>query len=545
MEIPELEISEGTSRRRVPIGKKPITIGRHEDNQLIISDNRASRYHCVVEMTDKGLLLTDLNSRNGTLVNGAPVKKTLLNTRDVITIGQITIKVLLPEPEVEEAELEEVPDEPAEPVELDPVVHLQKTAASLADNGVNEADINLLNARNLMVHPGRVAQPRKPGAPPDIVDILRNLLLVCFRSRASDIHIEPKNDDYVIRMRIDGNMVELLRLAKEFGLKLTAVVKILCDIDIGQRGSVQEGHFTVKLPDRRVDYRVSFAPAVYGQKLVIRVLDTAGAPQYLWNLGMAKPLFETMQKAIQNESGSIIVCGPTGSGKTTTLYAVVRSMDSGERNIVTIEDPVEIQIDGVTQIPVTAENTFSLLLKSVLRQDPDAMLVGEVRDTETAKTAMQAAITGHLVFTTLHSRDTVGALFRLLDLGVEPYLAASAVQVILAQRLVRKLCQNCKKAVRATGVQQAKMAVIGEVTRVYEPVGCPKCLGTGYLGRQCVFELLNMNEAMRDIVMRSPNLPDIQRALMDMDFVSLQQSGYALVAEGVTSFTEVERAVSV
>jgi len=543
MDIPELEISEGTSRRRVPVGKRPITIGRHADNQIVIDDERASRFHCVVEMTDQGLRLTDLNSRNGTLLNGNPVKKVILKTADVVIIGQTTIKIFLPEPEVEEAELEEIVDEAVQ-VELDPVVHLQKLAASLADRGVQETDINLLNARNQLVHAGRVAQPRKPGAPPDIVDILRNVLLVCFRSRASDIHIEPKNDDYQIRTRVDGNMVELLRVAKEFGSKLTAIVKILCDIDIAQRGTVQEGHFTVKLPDRRVDYRVSFAPAVFGQKLVIRVLDTAGAPQYLWNLEMPKAMFTTVQDAIQNEAGSILVCGPTGSGKTTTLYAVVRSMDSGERNIVTIEDPVEIQIDGVTQIPVTEDNTFSMLLKSVLRQDPDAILVGEIRDGETAKTAMQAAVTGHLVFSTLHSRDTVGALFRLLDLGVEPYLAASGVQVILAQRLVRKLCPACKRAVRATPVQAAKMAAVGDVSRIYEPVGCPQCLGTGFLGRRCVFELLNMNEAMRDIVMRSPNLPDIQRALLDMNFVNLQQNGYALVAEGVSSFNEVERAVS-
>ncbi len=546
METPQLEISEGVSRRNMPIGSQPITMGRHGDNRLILSDAKASRFHAVIELSPEGLVLRDLDSRNGTLLNNKPVKRSLLHSADVIVIGSTTIRVVLPEVEVEEAELEEIlDDEPAAAVaaNADPVTKLQATAASLADAGMTESDISLMNARNQVVHPGRIAAPRKPGAAPDIVDILRNLLLVCFRSHASDIHVEPKNDDYQIRTRVDGNMVEVLRLPKEFGIKLTAVVKILCDIDIAQRNIVQEGHFTVKLPDRRVDYRVSFAPAMHGQKLVIRVLDTAGAPQYLWDLEMPQPLFKTVQDAIQKEAGSILVCGPTGSGKTTTLYAVVRSMDSGERNIVTIEDPVEIQIDGVTQIPVTEENTFAALLKSVLRQDPDAILVGEIRDAETARTAMQAAMTGHLVFSTLHSRDTVGALFRLLDLGVEPYLVASGLQVILAQRLVRKLCPSCKKAVRPTSIQANKMAAIGDIKKIFEPVGCPRCLGTGFAGRRCVFELLNMNDSLRDITMRTPQLPEIQRALMDNNFTSLQQSGYTLVAEGITSFTEVDRAV--
>jgi general secretion pathway protein E len=548
MDTPQLEIIEGSARRKMPIGNQPITIGRHGDNRLVLLDAKSSRFHGVIEPSPQGLMLRDLESSNGTYLNNKPVKQAILADGDVIVIGSTKIRVSLPEPEPEvvEAELEEIPDEAeAEPEETDPVLKLQQTAASLADSGITEADITMLNARNKVVHPGRASIVRKPGQAPDIVDILRNLLLVCFKSRTSDIHIEPKNDDYQIRTRVDGNMVEVLRLEKGLGTKLTAVVKILCDIDIAQRNIVQEGHFTVKLPDRRVDYRVSFAPAVFGQKLVIRVLDAAGAPQYLWDLEMPEPLFKIVQAAIQKEAGSILVCGPTGSGKTTTLYAVVRSMDSGERNIVTIEDPVEIQIEGVTQIPVTEENTFPMLLKSVLRQDPDAILVGEIRDGETARTAMQAAMTGHLVFSTLHSRDTVGALFRLLDLGAEPYLVASGLQVILAQRLVRKLCPACKKPIRATSMQSEKMAAAGDIRKIYEPVGCPRCLGTGFIGRRCVFELLSMSDSLRDITMRSPNLPDIQKALIDTNFTSLQQSGYQLVAEGITSFSEVDRAVGI
>ena len=558
---PHLQIIEGQARRDLPIGTDAITVGRHGDNVLVLVDNQSSRFHCVIEPTSKGLRLRDLKSRNGTFVNSRPVESQILKGGDVIVIGSTRIRVMLPkaagEPEdieeIEEADLEEIVEEldqvevipDAVPEPTDPLDKLHVVATSLPDAKMGEADINLLNSRNQVIHPGRIAAPRKPGQPPEIVDILRKLLWVCFRSHASDIHLEPKNDDYQIRTRVDGTMVEVLRLEKALGVKLSAVIKILCELDIAARNVVQEGHFAVKLPDRRVDYRVSFAPAMFGQKLVIRVLDTAGAPQYLWDLEMPQPIFQTVQAAVQKEAGSILVCGPTGSGKTTTLYAVVRSMDSGERNLVTIEDPVEIQIEGVTQIPVTEENTFATLLKSVLRQDPDAILVGEIRDQETARTAMQAAMTGHLVFSTVHSRDTVGALFRLLDLGVEPYLVGSGLQVILAQRLVRKLCPACKKAIRPTNQQLEKMRAEVEVKKIYEPAGCPRCLGTGYIGRICVFELLNMTDAIRDVVMRNPNLPDLQRALADANFVTLQQSGYNLVAEGITSFSEVDRAVGV
>jgi general secretion pathway protein E len=283
---------------------------------------------------------------------------------------------------------------------------------------------------------------------------------------------------------------------------------------------------------------------MFGQKLVIRVLDTAGAPQYLWDLDMPQPIFQTVQAAIQKEAGSILVVGPTGSGKTTTLYSVVRSMDSGERNIVTIEDPVEIQIEGVTQIPVTEENTFAALLKSVLRQDPDAILVGEIRDQETARTAMQAAITGHLVFSSIHTRDTVGTVFRLLDLGVEPYLIAQGMHLVIAQRLVRQLCQFCKKPTPATP-QQIERAGLppGKLKQVYRPVGCPKCLGTGYFGRRAFFELLSATDEIRDLILRSPSVEEIKQALAKTQFQRLMESGYELVAQGLVEFDEIEKVV--
>src|SRR5207248_1847577 len=258
----------------------------------------------------------------------------------------------------------------------------------------------------------------------------------------------------------------------------------------------------------------SFAPAMFGQKCVVRILDTANTPYHVWDLQLPEWMFEEIQRAMKGDSGMFLVCGPTGSGKTSTLYAVIRDIDVSERNVVTIEDPVEIQLDGVTQIPVNDQqgNTFSALLRSVLRQDPDAILVGEVRDPETARIALQAAITGHLVFSTVHSRDTIGTIFRLLDLGVEPYLVASGLQLVLGQRLVRVLCPYCKMPVKATGDQLARMGEAGQgLTKIFLPKGCPRCMNTGFSGRRAMFELLRTNDAMRDVIMKNPSLNELQK----------------------------------
>jgi general secretion pathway protein E len=295
-----------------------------------------------------------------------------------------------------------------------------------------------------------------------------------------------------------------------------------------------------------VDYRVSFTPAMYGQKCVIRVLDTASAPRYLWDLHLPDWMFQSIDKAIRGDSGMVLVCGPTGSGKTASLYAALRSIDSGERNVVTIEDPVEIQIEGITQMPVNEEqgNTFPALLRSVLRQDPDVVLVGEVRDGETAKTAMQAAMTGHLVFSTIHSRDTISAIFRLQDLGIEPYLISSGLHILLAQRLIRQLCPYCKVGLRPTPEQAAVLEpVAGKVGRIFRSQGCARCLGTGFAGRRGVFEVLVVTEAIREAIAKTPNAADIAAALVGTKFTRLLQSGYKLVAEGVTTIDEIERAV--
>jgi general secretion pathway protein E len=566
MPEPFLHITSAEGQRQVPINDQPITIGRHATNVVVLTDQRSSRYHAVVEKTGDGFTVRDLDSSNGTKVNGRVIKSIRVGDGDVIQIGGTLLKVVAPQLaqtparatsglpasagssssadedfDVVEVEIE---DEEEDTSDLTYEQQLVRMAESLPDRKFGENAIALINARGELAHPAKKAVAPAEGR--EATGILRVILLICFRSRASDIHIEPKQEDFSVRIRTDGTMVDVVRLPKDIGIKLTSLVKILCDIDISQRAIVQEGHFSANVAERRVDYRVSFAPAMFGQKLVVRILDTANTPFHVWDLQLPDWMYEDVMKAVKSDAGMVLVCGPTGSGKTSTLYAVIRDIDVNERNVVTIEDPIEIQLDGVTQIPVNEEkgNGFSALLRSVLRQDPDAILVGEVRDPETARIALQAAITGHLVFSTVHAKDTVGTIFRLLDLGVEPYLVGSGLQLVLGQRLVRVLCQFCKQPVKATADQINRMGEAGQgVQKIFQPRGCPRCMNTGFSGRRAMFELLKTTDAMRDVIMKTPTMADLQKAMEGQKFIKLSQSGYQLVAQGATSIDEIERSM--
>jgi general secretion pathway protein E len=607
-----LEVHTPDGRRKVPIGDKPVTIGRHPENTVVISDPASSRRHCIIEKNGSGWRVRDLNSSNGTRLNGLVIETSRLLPGDIVTIGGTRIVLVAPathknatppEDVIEEAEIiedldlaavedladaeelseseileddadvlseddlvevtdDEYPFEDDSPLHLDlsedngPAITvnqasddtwlatLRELADSLPNKPFGEYDIATINARGVVVHPA--APPDKKRPRQEAVDLLRLLLLIVARSRATDIHMEPKGEFYQMRVRIDGSMVDVVRLPNEVGVKLNALVKIISDIDVTQKSIVQEGHFAAKVPGRKIDYRISFAPSVFGQKLVIRVQDSALSPAKIRDLNLPEWMYQELSSAIQQDQGMVLVCGPTGSGKTTTLYSLIRSSDTARKNFVTIEDPVEIQIEGVTKLPVDESEgkSFSALLRSVLRQDPDSIMVGEIRDPETARIAMQAAITGHLVFSTVHTTSTVGTIFRLLDLGVEPYLIAQGLHLVLAQRLVRQLCPYCKKAVRPTAEQLARLPNGGQgVAKIYLPGGCPRCLSTGYSGRRAFFELLVSNDALREAIVKSPTMQDVERTLANTKFEKLQRTGYQLVAEGAVAFDEIEKAV--
>lgn len=437
-----------------------------------------------------------------------------------------------------------------------------KPHRSRLDFAVNQ--IGLINSRGVNLHPTELAQTEqemqdlanaenegeavveKEGDVGAAVSLFRLLLLAAFAGRASDMHFEPGTECLLVRLRVDGSMVNLVEVDSALGARLFGLIKVLSDIDISKRSTVQEGHFRTQLPDRSVDFRVSFTPVIHGQKLVIRVLDSVSSPQHLDDLMLPDWMLSHVRKVSTQSAGMILVCGPTGSGKTTTLYAALRDIDVQRRNVITIEDPVEYQLKGVTQIPINSKqgNTFHSMLRSVLRQDPDVILLGEIRDRETAETGMQAAMTGHLVLSTIHARDTVGTIFRLLDLGAEPYLVGSAMNLILAQRLIRLLCGNCKAGRKPTPKQMHQMGSFGKnIDEIYYPVGCPRCFEQGYAGRQGLYELLTMTDDLRDAILKSATMGAINDALSRVLFTSLEQSGYKLIADGITSPEELDRVV--
>jgi general secretion pathway protein E len=529
--------------RAVPVTEEPITIGRQVGNVVTLHDDKASRFHCIIERDAGVLRVKDLGSRNGTYLNAQPIDEAghPFRAGDKLIVGK-TPFLLDGGKEVEEPKAEtngKTEKEP--PSQATPATgarDLAKLAGDLPTRNVQPNDITLLNARGkLALDRGEAAS----GAPAESITLLRLTLLVCLRTGASDIHLEPGTEGYLLRVRVDGTMTDVARLKKSQGVKLATLVKVLADADIAKSNIIQEGSFAVKLPDRRVDARVSLTPGLYGQKLVVRVLDAANAPQYLWDLGLNESDFAILDRLVRRNEGMILVCGPTGSGKSSTLYAVLRSIDARERNVVTIEDPVEIRLDGITQQPVNEAqgNTFAGLLRSVLRQDPDVVLVGEIRDNETAVAASRAAMTGHLVFSTVHSRDAVGAVFRLLDLGVEPFQAASGLSAVVGQRLVRRLCPHCKKQ-RPTTEAERKLAD-RELPTVFDAVGCRKCLNTGYSGRRAVVEVLHFDEVVRDAVLTKQDAASLYGVLKGTGFKRLRDAALDLAASGETTFDEAER----
>jgi len=380
----------------------------------------------------------------------------------------------------------------------------------------------------------------------DGIDLLSVLTMLAYQSKSTDIHFEPTRDGSDVRMRIDGSLVQLVSLPRQPTNKTYGVVKVLCEEDLGSRRSVQEGNYSVLAPGRRSDYRVSFTPSVHGQKLAIRVLDLENSPQSIKQLGAPPRMLRTLTDVMTQNAGMILMCGPTGSGKTTTLYSLIRSIDVKTRNVMTLEDPVEYQIDGVTQIPIDDEHGkgFAQMLPALLRQDPDVLLVGEIRDAVSAKIAMQATMTGHLVLSTVHSPDTLSTLYRLLDLNADANMVGSALDLIMSQRLVKQLCRDCRARRKINKSEAQRLGKYAKDT-VYEPKGCRHCLGTGFKGRRAIFELLDVKHQLGDAVYSAKSLSDLRKAVDRKTFVTLRQNGHQLVAKGVTCFSEVDRVIGV
>ncbi len=381
------------------------------------------------------------------------------------------------------------------------------------------------------------------------IRLVNSIIERAINERASDIHLEPRENEMVVRMRIDGLMRTILTVPKDLQSSVISRIKIMSGLDISERRIPQDGRFNVRVRDKNIDLRISTLPTVYAEKIVARLLDKSGGNITKEKIGLTGHDEEMFDKMIKCRSGVLLIVGPTGSGKSTTMYAMIGELNTPDVNMVTLEDPVEYNIDGVNQVPINEKTgmTFANGLRAILRQDPDIIGVGEIRDGETAEIAMRSAITGHVVISTIHTNDAIGTIERLENIGVEPYLVASALRGVISQRLMRRICPQCRKAYTPDDGELLELGLQPEEgLEFYRGAGCPACFDTGYRGRIAVFEMLDVNSRVRRLIAEGASRPEIEAELKKPEngFVSLRENAMRLVREGVTTTTELLRVVS-
>ena len=377
-----------------------------------------------------------------------------------------------------------------------------------------------------------------------VIKIVNLILVQALKDRASDIHIEPAEKSVRLRYRLDGNLVEASGPPKSLQLAIASRIKILAGLNIAERRIPQDGRFRIRVSGKEVDLRISFLPTVYGEKIVIRILDKGALTGSIDQLGLDEQTLVGFRRAIDAPHGMILVTGPTGSGKTTTLYSVLSELNKPEYNIVTVEDPVEYQLPGINQVAVKADVglDFSSALRSILRQDPDIVMIGEIRDNETADIAVKAALTGHQVLSTLHTNDAAGAITRLDDMGIEPFLIASSVLLTCAQRLVRRICPNCKEEFTPEPELFTRLNIEpADGDTFFQGSGCERCKHRGYLGRAAIMEVLPVSEAIRRLVIKRASAAVLKNQGLSEGMKTLRLAGIDKAREGVTTLEEVWR----
>ncbi len=414
--------------------------------------------------------------------------------------------------------------------------------------GSVERILGELSASPAVVEEGSEESLRLVAEQAPVVRLVDQVIRQAVRRRASDVHIEPQEDRLRIRYRVDGVLYAVMSPPRHVHAALISRIKIMARLNIAERRLPQDGRLAMRIDDREIDVRVSTIPTIWGEKAVLRILDKSSAFMGIERLGLRPEEFSRFESIISKPHGIILLTGPTGSGKTTTLYAVLSRLNRGEVNITTIEDPIEYHLPGVNQVQINprAGVTFATGLRSFLRQDPDIIMVGEIRDEETARIAIHAALTGHLVLSTLHTNDAPGAITRLVDMGIEPFLVASSLVGVVAQRLVRVLCRRCRQAyvaggdaLRSTGLEE------GEPPVLYRPVGCDFCHGTGYRGRTGIFEIMVIDEVLKDLIVRRASSSEIKQAALAAGMRTLWDAGMARVLDGTTALEEIFRVVFV
>jgi len=379
-----------------------------------------------------------------------------------------------------------------------------------------------------------------------IVKLVNLILQEAIKERATDIHIEPQQKHIVVRIRIDGVLQTIMSPPISSLNGLTTRIKILSNLNIAERRLPQDGRFTIKSINREIDVRVSILPTVFGEKIVMRLLDKTGFDFNLKSLGFEDDMYRIFKRVISQPYGMVVVSGPTGSGKSTSLYAAMKEIKSEAINISTVEDPVEYQLDGINQVQVFDDIglTFGATLRSILRQDPDVLLIGEIRDEETADIAVKFSLTGHLVFTTVHANDASSTITRLLDIGIKPFLVGSCLNLVMAQRLVRTICPHCKEDYEPTQEELDLFNLdISQLKdgKLYRGRGCSHCRRTGYLGRTGIFEMILMTRKIRALVFDNANEDAIRAEAMNSGMTTLRESGIRKVLNGVTTIEEITR----
>lgn len=377
------------------------------------------------------------------------------------------------------------------------------------------------------------------------IEAAREVLEEAIMERASDVHIEPHERDYMVRFRVDGLLQERLVFEKADGTRVVSSLKTLAAIDVAEKRKAQDGRFRVRTGVRDVDFRVATTASIFGEKMVLRILDRKGSRLGLDGLGMSPKMMASFDRVIHSRNGIILATGPTGSGKTSTLYAALSRIDTKRLNVMTIEDPVEYELEGATQIPVNVKAgvTYESGLRSILRQDPDVIFVGEMRDSEAATIAIRAALTGHLVFSSLHTKDAISAVVRMEDMGVVRYQISSALLMVVAQRLVRVLCKECREPIKTTGKELEDLGLELPINQViYKAKGCEACDGTGYQGRTGIFELLVVDEELRKAINEGKNQQDMYALIRGKGFRSYFEDGVDKILSGTTTVEEVIQA---
>jgi general secretion pathway protein E len=379
-----------------------------------------------------------------------------------------------------------------------------------------------------------------------VIKFVNSLLFRAVKEKASDIHIEPFEKEFVVRFRVDGILYDVIRQPKRAHAAIASRIKVMGSLDIAEKRLPQDGRIKIKIAGKDIDIRLSTVPTNYGERLVMRILEQTGTILQLEQLGFNSTNAKLIEKLIFRKYGIILVTGPTGSGKSTTLSACLVKLNSPERNIMTVEDPIEYQIAGINQVQVNTkiELTFARALKAFLRQNPDIIMVGEIRDKETAEIAINASLTGHLVLSTLHTNDAAGAATRLIDMGVEPFLVASSLLGIVAQRLIRKVCTKCREPHEPTEYEMQEMGLtsLPEGATVYKATGCPSCNQSGYSGRSVIHELMILDDEIRSLIIRNTDANTVKKAAIKKGMVTLREDGVKKVLAGATTVDELMRA---